>query len=397
MTNYLANKEELNARRERLVQRLNVNAAGWDTALIVNKLSVYYLTGSMQDGLLILRKDGALQYYVRKSFARAQAESPLEDIFMMRSYKDIPLDANLGNTLLETETVPYAMLQRLQKVFTMQRVDALEPHIMAVRAVKSAFELEVMREAGKRQAAVLNQEVHKLLREGMSEADFHAELFLAMQRYGYMGSTRFGMFQCEVIGGQLGFGENCAYPSSFNGPGGMRGDNPAVPFFGDMQRKLKRGDLVFVDTGFGFMGYHTDRTQVYFFGEELPKEAERKHAACLQIQREIARRLVPGGIPSQIYADIMNDLPEGIELDCFMGPAGETVRFLGHGTGLQVDEHPVIARGFDAPLEAGMTIAVEPKYTVAGLGIVGLEDTYLVAEGGGECLTGGECGIIVVK
>ena len=47
---------------------------------------------------------------------------------------------------------------------------------------------------------------------------------------------------------------------------------------------------------------------------------------------------------------------------------------------------PVLAPGFDAPLQAGMTFAVEPKFVFPGQGAVGIENTWAVAEGGGERL-----------
>jgi Xaa-Pro aminopeptidase len=71
----------------------------------------------------------------------------------------------------------------------------------------------------------------------------------------------------------------------------------------------------------------------------------------------------------------------------FMGLGGEKVRFLGHGVGLELDDLPVLASGFETPLQPGMTIAVEPKIFFPGRGGVGIEDTYLITETGFEKLT----------
>jgi Xaa-Pro aminopeptidase len=71
-------------------------------------------------------------------------------------------------------------------------------------------------------------------------------------------------------------------------------------------------------------------------------------------------------------------------------------KFLGHGVGLFVDEVPVIANGFDKPLEKNTVIALEPKKGIEGVGVVGVEDTYVVEEQGGRCITGGGRDIIVV-
>jgi Xaa-Pro aminopeptidase len=64
--------------------------------------------------------------------------------------------------------------------------------------------------------------------------------------------------------------------------------------------------------------------------------------------------------------------------------------------GLVVDESPVIAPGFDDPLEEGMTIALEPKKGIPGTGMVGTENTYLVTGHGGVSLTGNSPGLVLV-
>jgi Xaa-Pro dipeptidase len=63
------------------------------------------------------------------------------------------------------------------------------------------------------------------------------------------------------------------------------------------------------------------------------------------------------------------------------------VAFVGHGMGLEVDEYPFLARGAPVPLAEGMVFALEPKFTFAGRGVVGIEDTYLVTPRGVERLT----------
>ena len=50
-----------------------------------------------------------------------------------------------------------------------------------------------------------------------------------------------------------------------------------------------------------------------------------------------------------------------------MGYGRHTVKFLGHGIGLWIDEIPVIAKGFDEPLQEGMVFAIEPKKKGSGM------------------------------
>ena len=79
-----------------------------------------------------------------------------------------------------------------------------------------------------------------------------------------------------------------------------------------------------------------------------------------------------------------------------MALGGNKVRFLGHGIGLAIDEWPALAKGFEAPLEQGMVLALEPKIGLPGLGMVGVENTFEVTPDGGRCLTGSDYSMVCV-
>jgi Xaa-Pro aminopeptidase len=234
-----------------------------------------------------------------------------------------------------------------------------------------------------------------LLRDGISEAELGAELFSALLQAGHHGVTRMGSFDTELALGYIAFGENSIYPSSFNGPGGNCGICPAVPTFGSPARKLREGDLVFLDVGCGVEGYHTDKTMTYVFGRALPAHAIQAHQTCVEIQDRVAEALRPGAIPSRIYTSLMQSLSPDF-LEDFMGFGNRRVKFLGHGIGLVIDETPVIAEGFDEPLQEGMVFAVEPKKGIPGIGMVGIENTFAVTKTGGRSLTGRNPGPIHV-
>jgi Xaa-Pro aminopeptidase len=118
----------------------------------------------------------------------------------------------------------------------------------------------------------------------------------------------------------------------------------------------------------------------------LDAELRRAFDVARAIQDELAAAMVPGAIPSRLYA-LARERADAAGLGGqFMGPPGAQARFVGHGIGIELDEVPVLAPGFDAPLRAGTTLAVEPKFVFPGLGAVGIENTFAVAEGGGEKL-----------
>ena len=74
------------------------------------------------------------------------------------------------------------------------------------------------------------------------------------------------------------------------------------------------------------------------------------------IQDEVAAGLRPGAVPSRLFA-LARERADAAGLgDRFMGPPGAQARFVGHGIGLELDEVPVLAPGFDAPLQLGMTL-----------------------------------------
>ena len=389
---------ELDERRAKFCAEMHKSCPVWDTALIIGRVNQYYFTGTVQDGLLIIYSHGGYAFYVRKSPERAALESPLTNIFPMNSYRDAAEKegARLGNTYIETETVPCAVLGRIQKHFHMTSLGGLDNIIRTVRAVKSPYELYLTEKAGVLHHTLLAEIAPSLLREGMSEAEFAGELYAHMMKLGHQGITRFFRFGTEMFTGQISFGaENSLYPTNFDGPGGNRGNCPAAPLSGSRDKKLEKGDLVFVDVGFGVDGYHSDKTQLYIFGAEPPEQAVSAHRACLQIERQLAERLRPGEIPSKIYAETMAGLSEKMK-ENFMGFGASRVKFLGHGVGLHIDELPVIADGFDSPLEENMVIALEPKKGVPGFGTVGTENTYAVTKNGGRCLSGSSRDIIAI-
>ena len=63
------------------------------------------------------------------------------------------------------------------------------------------------------------------------------------------------------------------------------------------------------------------------------------------------------------------------------------ISFVAHGFGLEIDEPPFLARGYEVPLEEGMVFALEPKFVYEGEGAVGIENSYAVTADGVERLT----------
>lgn len=370
----------------------------WGIIVIFSKINQYYFTGTMQDGMLFIPRNDAATFWVRRSYERALDESLFPNIKQMESFRDAAFATRkLPETVyLETEILPIALLQRFQKYFPFASVKSMDMQVSWTRAIKSPYELDLMEQSGKIHKRILEELVPPILKEGISEVEFTIKLYSTMVGEGHQGIVRFSMHDTEMGIGQIGFGENSIYPTYFNGPGGNRGISPAIPFLGSRDKRLKKGDLVFVDIGCGVEGYHTDKTMTYMFGKPLPKEVIDTHHQCVSVQNEMAKMLKPGAVPSQIYDTVMNKLSPEFQNN-FMGFGNRKVKFLGHGIGLTIDEIPVIAQGFDEPLQEGMVMALEPKKGIKGVGMVGIENTFFVTPQGGRCITGNHPGLMLVK
>lgn len=389
---------ELNNRMSRFREMMNRQNPEWEMAVIFSKINLLYFTGSMPEGMLIIERDGDAILWVRRSYERTIEESLFSDIRAMSSYRDAAASYSRlpGTVYLETEFVPLAVYHRFRKYFPFEEYRPLDGQVAATRAVKSLWELNYMKQAGEIHRRVLEEMVPQILREGMSEADLAAEVYALMVKEGHQGTARFGMLDTEIVVAQLGFGDSSLYPTNFDGPGGNRGLNAAVPSLGSRERKLKRGDLVFLDMAIGVNGYHSDKTMTYMFGEALPDEVIRIHQQCVEIQNRVAQMLKPGNVPETIYDTIMDELSPDF-LENFMGFGNRRVKFLGHGIGLTVDELPVLARKFREPLVENMVFAVEPKKGIPGVGMVGIENTFVVTPDGGQSITGNSPGLRLVE
>ena len=387
---------ELNDRLNRFRSRMDRDCPDWDTAVITSPVNLYYFTGTIQDGLLLVPRNGDAIFWVRKSYERAGTESKFSDIRKMTSYRDAAAASGplKRQVYLELDSVTLAQYGRMQKHFAFEGVLPLDTQVLMTRAVKSPYELALMERAGAIHRHVLEDCAPDLLREGIDEATLTADLYSVMVREGHHGIIRFGMFN-EMLLGQVGFGTSSIFPICVDTPGGISGLHPAVPLMGSRTKKLAKGDLVVIDIGCGVEGYQTDKTQTYMFRQAIPEEAVRVHEQCVAVIDEVSSLLKPGAIPSAIYATVMDGLDPAFR-EGFMGYGNHTVKFLGHGIGLWIDELPVIAKGFDEPLQEGMVFAVEPKKGIKGIGLVGIENTFIVTPQGGRSITGSHPGLMLV-
>jgi Xaa-Pro aminopeptidase len=366
---------------------------------ILDAINIFYYSGTMQNGILFIPVVGNPIFFIRRSLEKGKIESSIKNLIKFKRLKEIPpvLDRHgydFSKLGIDERTTPLYLFNMLKETFPKTSFVDISFILAEIRAVKSAYEIAQFQEAGERHKAVYLAIPH-MLREGMTEWELGSAIIWKMLKLGSMGVARMARFNSEAFGGNICFGESGNAPCAFDGPGGLVGQSPAFPLLGG-SRRLKKQDIVYIDTAFGYNGYYTDKTRIFSLGKPKP-EAVDAHHICLSIQENIRTMLKPGIRPSEIFERIYDKIviPSNFEPN-FMGFGENRVQFLGHGIGLVIDEFPAIAKKIDYPLKENMVIAVEPKKGLEGIGLVGIENTFLVTPDSGQRLTPGSDEITIL-
>lgn len=379
---------ELEARLERFRRAMDAAHPGWEMAAVNHKVAMYYFTGTIQEGVLLIRPQDAV-FWVRRSFERACNESHFSDIRPMHSFREAAAFYGSAPKVMYVETKKATLdwERMLHKYFAFEELGSFDSVLQDLRMVKSEYELKQMEQSGAIHETVLDIVAPKLIHGGISEAQLAIALYSEMVQRGSHGTARFNQALGEEAVGIASFGKSGLVRTGFDGPGGTDGTCIAVQSIGNAFRKLQPGRLVYLDIPCGFDGYHTDKTVVYYYGDlakdEQSKQLMEAQQRCLELEQEVVRLMVPGEPIENLYLRTMDKF-DNIYGDAFMNGG----KFLGHSIGLVMDEAPAIAKGFKQSLQPGMTFAVEPKIALPGLGMVGTENTYVVTENGARSLTG---------
>lgn len=357
-----------------------------DSLVILQNVDQFYLTGTMQTGVLWFPREGEPVLAVRKSFGRAKTESAVKNIVPLKTYSELPsLIPNPGETVgFELDVLPVATFQQISKYFSKSKAVDGSAAVKSARSVKTPYEVECIRRAAQ-QLDTMFLDIPSQLREGLPEFELAAHMEYVLRMAGHQGLIRVRRFNMEMYYGAVSFAETAAYPHAFDGPVGTKGLYPAVSAMGS-RRTLKRHEPVMIDICGGYAGYIADGSRTYSLGP-VSQQMRDTYERIIELNNWIEDQLRPGNIPSQIYQNILDQIAKTSFAAHFMGAGENQVKFVAHSVGLELDETPVIAPKFDEPLEAGVVLAVEPKVFYPDLGGVGVENTYLVTENRCERLT----------
>lgn len=391
----LTPERELQNRIERFQKA--IQKKGLDGTIICQNVDLFYFSGTTQRSVLYIPRQGAPVLMVQKSLERAKQESALELIEPMEVPQDIPkvlkkCGMDYPKTVgLEFDVLPVVQFMRLQKVFHDVSFSNVSFLIRRLRMVKTPFEIEQIKKATK----VIEGSLHKareIIREGLTEIEVDGALFSLARSHGDQGRLRMRGWNQEMFHSHVLCGKTGAIPSFTETPIGGSGTTPAIAQ-GAGHNRIRRNEPILLDLGVGINGYVADVTRTFVIGQ-LPEKFYKGYEVLREVAALVESEARPGILCSSLYGEAIK-LVEGKGLTkYFMGFGDGKVQFLGHGLGLEIDELPVLAKRYPAPLEEGMVFAVEPKMVFPGEGAIGLEDDYVVTSSGLAKLSHFDDGII---
>jgi Xaa-Pro aminopeptidase len=341
------------ARRARLRERLE--GVGLDaivTSFLPNVRWLSGFTGSNATLLVaadpegdLIVTDGRYQTQVADQSpdltSRIQRENVLETVVGHLS------DVGLGRLAFEADRIDWESGEKLRAVADESGVETVPEigHVEHLRQFKDAAEIAALREA----CAITSDAFDELLgwlAPGMTEREVGIRLDRKMVDLGADGPS----FETIVASGP----------------------NSAIPHHRPTARVLERGDLVKIDFGALYEGYHADMTRTVALGD--PGERLREIHDLVRRSQHAGTEAVAAGIAAaEVDATCREIIAEAGHGDDFLHSTG-------HGVGLEIHEQPTVSKTGDATLEEQMTVTVEPGVYIAGEGGVRIEDTVVVRE-----------------
>ena len=238
-------------------------------------------------------------------------------------------------------------------------------------SIKSEREIELMREAGKI-LKITHDELARAVRPGISTFELNKIGEEVIRSYGCIPS----------------FLNYNGYPASIC----VSVNDEVVHGIPSKKKFLREGDIVSLDAGVIYKGYHSDAARTHAVGE-ISKEA----AKLIEVTR-------------QAFFEGIKYAKEGCRLYDISNAIGEYARsfgygvvedLVGHGIGSSLHEDPQIPnfpmkrRG--PKLQAGMTLAIEPMINIGTYEVEWLDDDWTVVSLDGSLSAHYENTVLITK
>lgn len=357
-----------------------------DAMLLNASVNQLYLTGGICRGYYYIPLSGKPLFFMVPPAMPAEGRDDEisvrkpEQIADMLRELGYPMPSCLG---LEFDDLYYSDVERLKKVFEGIPVANASKVMREARMIKTPYELMKMRDDGVKQGAAYSR-VNKCYAKGMTDLELQIEMERELRKEGCVGYPRVAGHMMEINLGSLLAGDNADEPSPYDFSMGGAGTDPSLPV-GACGLTMLPGMSVMIDMNGGFNGYQTDMTRCWCV-ERIPDEALRAHECSREILRDLETFSAPGAEIGEMYRRAERIAAAHGLQDYFMGHRRK-VKFIGHGIGLELNEGPVIMERNKMPLAEGMTLALEPKFVLPGIGALGVENTYVVTSEGLQNLT----------
>lgn len=370
--------KEIKQRVENLQARMR--REGMDAVLATSNVNIFYVTGRFFRGYVYIPATGEPIYFV----VRPQIYAGGDNIINVRKPEQIPEKlaeagwALPGRIGMEDDTLTLSEYRRLEKLFPDSEKANASPLFRESRMVKTPYEISLMREDGEHQVRVYAK-ISDLYKPGMTDVELQIAIEGELRKEGCLGFARVAGNLMDINLGSLLVGENADNPSPYEFSMGGEGVDTSLPG-GANGTIIKKGETVMVDMNGAFNAYQTDMTRVWSLGD-LPEKALKAHKCSIEILRSLEELGRPGIPVSDLYKKAEEIAHQWDLGEYFMGHR-QKAGFIGHGVGIELNEQPAITARNKTLLKENMTLALEPKFVLPGVGATGVENTYVVTNEG---------------
>jgi len=363
------------ARRARLAAR--VGQSGADAALITHLINVRYLTGLASSNAALLVAAGAA--WPRGAPPAVLATDTRYALAAERDCPDVELitERNVAASLVELAArrgVRRILFEA--HVLTVEQHAALVDDACGVAGVADAAGVANVAGVAGVELAPLGRQVEELrmVKDAEEIAAIRQACMLSCEALGQvLPSIRPGITEKQLAVAL----ERRMVDLGADKPGFATivasGPNGAIPHHVPASRPLSVGDLVTIDFGACYGGYHADMTRTIAIGEPATWQRD-IYTLVAEAQRAGLAAVRPGAPVARVDAaarDLINDAGHGEHFG----------HGLGHGVGLEIHEAPLMHHDGTGTLGDRVPVTVEPGVYLQGLGGVRIEDTLVVRAG----------------
>jgi Xaa-Pro dipeptidase len=356
--------------------------SGVDACLLSTTVNILYANGCIFSGYYYIPVEGEPIRFVKRPVGLSD-----ENIRYIRKPEQMPeMLSACGLSLpeklmLEGDEMSHGDWMRLQACFEGVELINGTNDLRKVRSVKTDYEVSLIRRSAEAHVRAYKR-IPEVYRPGMTDNAFSIEIERLMRLEGNLGLFRtFG--DMEAFMGSVLTGDNASVASPYDFALGGAGSvsNP----IGAAGLELLPGKSIMIDMAGNFTGYLDDLTRTFSIGK-LTEKAYKAHQVSIDIQLALMAEMKEGVVCEDLWELSLKMATEAGLADCYMGTT-QQAKFVGHGVGIVINELPVLATRSRDVLKANMTIAIEPKFVIEGVGAVGVEDTILIEKNGCERLT----------